>query len=463
VNINQIENIYFIGIGGIGMSALARYFNKLEIPVGGYDRVSKPLTKELEKEGIIIHYDDEPSLIPSPFTENKKNTLVVYTPAIPEYHRELRYFRENGFTVLKRSEVLGMISEEKKCIAVAGTHGKTSVSTMIAHLFQNSTLGCNAFVGGISKNFNSNIVIDPESDILVAEADEFDRSFLQLNPDIALITSIDEDHLDIYKDKEELKEAFTNFVSRISKNGKLIKHKDATLILPESLKIERYTYSLEGDTDFYAENIQIKEGRYRFDLVTPHEKITNFSLAVPGLVNVENAIGALSVAYLYDLDRSTMVNSLSMFEGTQRRFDIQFNKDQILYIDDYAHHPEEIRYTIRSVRDMYPERKLLGIFQPHLYSRTQFLANEFAKSLEELDELILLDIYPAREEPIEGVSSELISGHINKIKVTNEKKENLIDLLEKKNIDILLTMGAGDIDQLVEPIKELLNRKLLAE
>lgn len=441
------------------MSALARYFNSLEIPVGGYDKVSKPLTQELEKEGIIIHYEDEPSLIPSPFTENKKNTLVVYTPAIPEYHRELRYFRENGFSVMKRSEVLGMISKGKKCIAVAGTHGKTSVSAMIAQIFMNSELSCNAMLGGISKNYNSNIVVDPNSEYLVAEADEFDRSFLQLAPDTAVITSIDEDHLDIYNNKEAINEAFSEFVTKLSKNGSLLKHKDVKIVLPEDKKIARYTYALKGDADFRAENISIVEGRYRFDFVTPKEKITNFSLAVPGLLNVENAIAALSVAYLYDIDRTTMVNSLSQFEGTKRRFDIQYDKNKVLYIDDYAHHPQEIKYTIQSIREMYPGRKILGIFQPHLYSRTKSLANEFARSLEKLDEAVLLDIYPAREEPIEGVDSEMIKRKIMDIPATLVSKENLVSLIEDKNIDILITMGAGDIDQMVEPIKEMLEKK----
>ena len=442
------------------MSALARYFNTIKIPVGGYDKVSKPLTQELEKEGIIIHYEDEPSLIPSPFTENKKSTLIVYTPAIPEYHRELRYFKENGYTVMKRSEVLGMISEKKKCIAVAGTHGKTSVSTMIASLFKNSTVGCNAFLGGISKNFNSNIVLNPDSEILVAEADEFDQSFLQLNPDLAVVTSLDADHMDIYQDKESLKEAFEKFVNKLSKNGILVKHKDAQFALPENKNISTYTYSLNDNTDFYAENIIMKEGHYGFDLVTPKEKIKNFSLAVPGLLNVENAIAALSVGYLYNLDVSTMVNTFSLFEGIQRRFDVQFDEDGMIYIDDYAHHPKEISYTIRSIRDMYPGRRLLGIFQPHLYTRTQYHAEEFAKSLEKLDEAVILDIYPAREEPIEGVNSKLIQNKISSIPSSTVSKEYLTEILNDKKIDILLTMGAGDIDQMVEPIKELLQKRL---
>jgi UDP-N-acetylmuramate--alanine ligase len=457
VKINQVKRVYFIGIGGIGMSALARYFNMHKIPVGGYDKVSKPLTQQLEKEGMIIHYEDEPSLIPSLFTDNKKNTLIVYTPAIPDYHRELRYFKKHGFNLMKRSEVLGMISEQKRCVAVSGTHGKTSVSAMIAALFKDSDVGCNAFIGGISKNFDSNIVLNPESNYLVAEADEFDHSFLHLKPEIGLITSIDPDHLDIYDNEGDLKEAFRSFVNNISKNGIIIKHRDAELIIPEEKKISRYSYSLDGDTDFHAENIQIKDGRYTFDFVTPNETIKNFSLAVPGLLNVENAIAALSVAYLNKLDKSKMINTLSKFEGIQRRFDVQFSSADMLYIDDYAHHPEEINYTIESVRAMYPNRKILGIFQPHLYSRTKYFAEEFARSLEKLDEAIVLNIYPAREEPIEGVTAELISEKVTKIPVIQINREKLIDNLSNRDIDILLTMGAGDIDEMVAPIKEFLN------
>lgn len=460
MNINNFKSVYFLGIGGIGMSALARYFISQGIVVGGYDKTSKPLTQELEKEGIIIHYEDEPNLIPSIFTENKKSTLIIVTPAIPENHNELNFFIKNGYTIKKRSEVLGMISKSKKCIAVAGTHGKTSVSAILAQLFYNNTTGCNAFIGGISKNFDSNLVLDKESDILIAEADEFDRSFLHLNPDVAVITSIDPDHLDIYQTHEEIKEAFSKFTSKISKNGKIIKHKNADLIIPSNLKIERYTYSLDSDTDFHAENISVKDGKYTFNFVTPYETIKNLTLPIPGLVNLENAIAALSVAYLYKLDQTMLSNSLSKFEGTKRRFDIRFNEDNILYIDDYAHHPEEIKYTIHSVREMYPGRKLLGVFQPHLYSRTKMLAPEFAQSLEKLDEAILLDIYPAREEPMEGITSELITERIKNIPVTITTKKNLPEILKDKSIDILLTMGAGDIDETVKPIQEMLKNKL---
>ncbi|MFO8236448.1 MAG: UDP-N-acetylmuramate--L-alanine ligase [Bacteroidales bacterium] len=462
MNINKFKYVYFLGIGGIGMSALARYFKTQGMEIGGYDKVSKPLTKELEKEGIIIHYEDEPNLIPSIFTENKKSTLVIVTPAIPSHHKELNFFHDNGYTIRKRSEVLGLISKNKTCIAVAGTHGKTSVSALLAHLFHNNTIGCNAFIGGISKNFNSNLVLNKESDILIAEADEFDRSFLYLNPDMAVITSIDPDHLDIYKTHDEIKQAFSEFITKVSKNGKILKHKNAELIITSNQKIERYTYSLEKNSDFHAENISIKEGCYSFDFVTPYETLKNLTLPIPGLVNLENAIAALSVAYLYNLDHSMIINSLSKFEGIERRFDIRLNRDNMLYIDDYAHHPEEIKYTIHSVRKMYPERKLLGVFQPHLYSRTKMLAPEFAQSLENLDEAIILDIYPAREEPMEGVTSELITEKMKNIPVTLTDKKNLTEVLKTKNIDILLTMGAGDIDQTVKPIQEMLENKIKA-
>ena len=436
------------------MGALARYFNALKKPVGGYDKVSKPLTQQLEKEGMIIHYKDEPTLIPSPFTENKKNTLVIYTPAIPSDHKELNYFKEKGYTLKKRAEVLGMLSKELKCIGIAGTHGKTSISALTAHIFSNSSLGCNAFLGGISKNYNNNLIISPKSKHLIAEADEFDRSFLQLNPELALITSIDQDHLDIYKDQKTLDEAFSEFAGRITKNGTLIKHKDISITMPENTKISQYTYSLNGPSDFYAENILIKEGKYWFDLVTPEEKYTNMPFALPGSLNIENAIAALSIAYIYGIDKTTMINSLKNFSGIERRFDIQINNDNLIYIDDYAHHPSEISYTIKSIREMYPNKKILGVFQPHLYSRTQHLAKEFAESLELLDETIILDIYPAREEPIEGVSAEIIKNQIEKTPVNLSSKDELINLINTKDFDILITMGAGDIDQLVEPIKK---------
>jgi UDP-N-acetylmuramate--alanine ligase len=445
--------VYFVGIGGIGMSALARYFKALGKPVGGYDKTSKPLTQQLEKEGMIIHYKDEPTLIPSPFTENRKNTLVIYTPAVPKDHKELNYFIDNGYTVKKRAEVLGMLSKELRCFGIAGTHGKTSISTLTAHLFNKSTFGCNAFLGGIAKDYNNNLIINPKSKYLIAEADEFDRSFLQLTPELALVTSIDQDHLDIYDDKQTLSQAFSEFIGQIRKNGIFIKQKDVFVPIPENKKIYQYTYSLNGPSDFYATNINVQDGKYWFDLVTPEETYTNIPFALPGKLNIENAVAALSIAYLYGIDKTTMINSLKNYSGIERRFDIQVNQENLLYIDDYAHHPSEISYTIKSIREMYPDKKILGIFQPHLYSRTQHLAKEFGESLEQLDEAIILDIYPAREEPIEGVCSGLIKQYMHNTPATLSNKKEVLDLIRKKEFDILLTMGAGDIDQLVEPIR----------
>jgi UDP-N-acetylmuramate--alanine ligase len=459
MNIDRINRVYLIGVGGIGMSALARYFNALGKEVAGYDVVSRPLTQKLEGEGVIIHYDDEPDLVPSPFTQNKKRTLIIYTPAIPENHKELNYFTENGYTVLKRSEVLGEISKTKTCLAVAGTHGKTTVSSMLAHLLNQSAKGCNAFLGGIARNYQSNVIINPKSNLMVAEADEFDRSFLNLHPNMAVITSIDADHLDVYNNEKSLHKAFLDFIGKLPENGTLLYHKK-TAFNPDDLNtIEAYSYSLQAEADFYPVNLEISEGKYRFDLVTPKETLKGFSLPLPGLLNVENAVAALSLAYLYGLERDALYKNLTSFHGIERRFDVQMHQEGILYIDDYAHHPSEIAYAIRSVREFYPGRRITGVFQPHLYSRTQFFARNFAQSLELLDEIVLLDIYPAREEPIEGVSSQLIMDHIKNTPATLTNKKELMKVLGKKHIEALLTMGAGDIDQMVNPIHEMLKKR----
>ena len=459
MNLERINRVYLIGVGGIGMSALARYFNELGKEVAGYDRVSKPLTQQLEKEGVIIHYEDEPGLIPSAFTQNKKRTLIIYTPAVSKDHSELNFFRENGYAVLKRSEVLGEISKAKTCLAVAGTHGKTTVSSMLAHLLNNSSLGCNAFLGGIVKNYDSNLIVNKKSNLMVVEADEFDRSFLNLSPNMALITSIDADHLDIYNDKATLQQAFDEFASKLPQNSTLVYHKGLTLEIPEDKNLQTYTYSLKAGADFYAANLEITDSKYRFDLVTPKETLKNFTLSIPGLVNVENAVAALAMAYLQKMDKESLFKNLSSFQGIQRRFDVQFTREGVVYIDDYAHHPREISYTVQSVRDFYPGKKILGVFQPHLYSRTRDFAGEFAESLEELDEVILLDIYPAREEPIEGVTSEIILKKIEKTTATVCSKNDLPDMLREKDIEVLITMGAGDIDRMVKPINDQLKER----
>ncbi|MBS3807384.1 MAG: UDP-N-acetylmuramate--L-alanine ligase [Bacteroidales bacterium] len=460
---DRINRVYLIGVGGIGMSALARYFNALGKEVAGYDVVSKPLTQRLESEGVIIHYEDEPDLIPSAFTQNKKKTLIVYTPAVPSNHKELNYFREKGYTVLKRSEVLGEISKTKTCLAVAGTHGKTSVSSLIAHLLNQSSGGCNAFLGGVTKNYQSNVIVNPRSPLMVVEADEFDRSFLQLNPNMAVITSMDADHLDVYNNEKSIHKAFEEFTGRLPEQGVLLYHHKVPLRKEATQNLQAYTYSLQAEADFYPANLTISDGKYRFDLVTPRETLHGFSLPLPGLVNVENALAALSLAYLQGIERESLYKNLNSFQGIERRFDIRFHKDKLLYIDDYAHHPVEIAYTIRSVREFYPNKRITGIFQPHLYSRTQYFAKEFAESLEMLDELILLDIYPAREEPIEGVTSQLILNHIQNTPALLTSKKELMNVLSNRHVETLMTLGAGDIDQMVGPIHDMMKKRAAKE
>ena len=450
---NTIRNVYFLGIGGIGMSALARYFHTSGKAVAGYDRTSTPLSRQLSDEGIAIHYADDASLIPTGF-RSAADTLVVFTPAIPADHTELAWFRKNNYTIRKRSEILGIIARDKKTIAVAGTHGKTTVSTMIAHILSHGEKGCNAFLGGISKNFNSNLVLNPESDWLVAEADEFDRSFLQLYPYAAVVTAMDPDHLDIYGDAETMRQAFIHFMAQINKDGLLLMKKDLSVDLSR-VPDRVYTYSLKENADFHAENIRLENRRYHFDLSGPGLVIRDISLIHPGLVNVENAVAATSMAALLGIHPDTIRSAMDNFSGIQRRFDYHINTRDIVYIDDYAHHPKELEATITSVRELYPDKKITGVFQPHLYTRTRDLADDFAKSLSLLDELILLDIYPARELPIEGVSAALI---FNKVNLKNKimcSRDQLVRKLKGMDIQVLITLGAGDIDTLVEPVKQL--------
>ena len=459
MNLDRINRVYLIGVGGIGMSALARYFNALDREVAGYDVVSKPLTQQLESEGVIIHYEDEPDLIPSAFTQNKKRTLIVYTPAVPSNHKELNYFIERGYTVLKRSEVLGEISRTKTCLAVAGTHGKTTVSSMLAHLLNHSSNGCNAFLGGVAKNYASNVIVNSKSSLMVAEADDFERSFLKLHPNMAIITCMEADHLDVYNNELSIKKAFEEFTGRLPENGILLHHSKVNISGEVTSNLQTYSYSLEPESDFHPINLRVSEGKYRFDLVTPKKTLSGFTLSLPGLVNVENAVAALSMAYLQGLGRENLYKNLTTFQGTERRFDIQFHQGGLLYIDDYAHHPAEIAYTIRSVREFFPDRKILGIFQPHLYSRTKFFAGEFAESLGMFDELILLDIYPAREEPLEGVSSQLILDQVKNIPATITTKKELMNVLRNRDIETIMTMGAGDIDKMVSPIREMMEQR----
>ena len=453
MDFNSINRVYFLGIGGIGMSALARYFKATGKNIAGYDRTPTRLTRELINSGIAIHFKDDIGLIPANYLK-KDDTLVVITPAIPDNHKELAYFRKNDFKLFKRSEILGFITRQKYNIAVSGTHGKTTVSTMIAHILNQSQSGCSAFLGGISKNFNSNLIYNEKSDYIITEADEFDRSFLSLFPYFTVITAIDADHLDVYGSKDELVKAFNQFANQTKKGGKILVKKGLKL----SLKYDynNYTYSLTDKADFYARNVSLNKGTYSFEVVTPAAIMKNMSLSHPGLVNVENAIAATAVSSLIGIDHDTIRNALKTFNGIIRRFDFRIKTKELVYIDDYAHHPRELTAVIDSVKKLYPEKKITGIFQPHLYSRTRDFAEEFAESLNTLDELILLDIYPARELPIKNVTSKII---FDKVKLPDKKlcnKNDLMSILKNRKFEVLLTLGAGDIDQFVEPIKMML-------
>lgn len=454
---NNIKAVYFIGIGGIGMSNLARYFMSKGKKVAGYDRTETPLTKELVKEGAEIHYSDSVSLIPE-YCKEKDTTLVVYTPAVPSENEEVIYFHQQDFTIQKRAQVLGTITKSSKALCCAGTHGKTTTSSMLAHILKQSHLDCNAFLGGILKNYSSNLMLSDKSEFTVIEADEYDRSFHWLHPYMALITSVDPDHLDIYRTEEEYLKSFEKFTTLIQQGGALVMKHNIKLSPKVGEDIKVYTYS-EDKGDFHAKNIKIGNGEIRFDFVTPKEVIDNIQLGVPVRINIENSIGAMALAWLNGATPDELRHAMLTFQGAKRRFDFILKTDKIVMIDDYAHHPQELAASITSVKELYPDRKVTGVFQPHLYSRTKDFADEFAKSLSLLDELILLDIYPAREKPIEGVTSKIIFDKVTCPKTLCNKQE-LLPLLENKNdIEVLLTVGAGDIDQLLEAIKEVLKEK----
>ena len=444
------SNIYFIGIGGIGMSAIARYYNFKGLKVSGYDKTPSELTHALEAEGIDVHYEDNTDFIP----KDVEDTLVVYTPAIPKDMGELVYVQENGYRVIKRSRMLGEIAEGQRCMAVAGTHGKTTTSTLAAHIFQDSGEGCSAFLGGISKNYDTNLLVS-RNETIVAEADEFDRSFLQLFPEIAVITSMDADHLDIYSDISNMRDAFKAFASQVS--GTVIA-KLGLPIGPEDTKAEilRYSYN-DPAADFHAGNIKVDEcGYFTFDLHWPGGIIEGCKVGIPGWINVENAVAASAIALTYGLAPEKVRHALGTFQGVKRRFDIHVNRPGCSYIDDYAHHPKEIAAAISSMRDIFPGRKLTAIFQPHLYTRTRDFADEFAEALSNVDKLIMLDIYPAREEPIPGVTSEIIFDNVTAPEKVIMVKEELMDYLKDEPIDTLITFGAGNIDRFIGPITEML-------
>lgn len=442
-----MKNIYFIGIGGIGMSAIARYYNAKGFKVSGYDRTPSPLTHALESEGIEVHYTDDISYIPN----EVEDTLVVYTPAIPADMGELVYVQEKGYRVIKRSRMLGEIAEGQRCMAVAGTHGKTTTSTMTSHLFMDSGEGCSAFLGGISKNYNSNLLISP-NDVIVAEADEFDRSFLQLFPEIAVITSMDADHLDIYGDEQHVKEAFKAFASQVS-GTVIIKHGLDITPADTSARIRTYSFG-NPEADFHAEPLE--DGH--FNLHYPGGVIEDCVVGIPGWVNVENATAASAIALTYGIAPEKIKRALASFSGVRRRFDIQVRKPGCVYIDDYAHHPEEIKAALSSIRRSYPSSKLTAVFQPHLYTRTRDFAPEFAQALSLADKVILLDIYPARELPIPGVTSEIIFKDITSEKVLI-RREELMGYLQNEPVEVLATLGAGDIDRFVGEIAEMLDRR----
>lgn len=459
---NQIKYIYFIGIGGIGMSALARYFKAMGKDVSGYDKTDTILTQELVSEGIEIHYEDNikkifPAII-SP--ERKDDVLVIYTPAVPKDHSELNYFQSEGFQMRKRAEVLGMITKNTATVAVAGTHGKTTTSSLIAHIFKNASVDSAAFLGGILKNYNSNLLLGKENKITVVEADEYDRSFLTLYPDVAIITSVDPDHLDIYKNPNSLIESFTLFSEQVKEKGTLI-YKTGLKANFSKSKAVKLTYSLSDTAaDYYCTEVNILKGEYHYSVVTPKGIISNITLGIPGLHNVENSIAAIAASQAMGISDAAIRNGLKSFEGVKRRFDYQVKTDDLIYIDDYAHHPEELKACIGSVKQLYPGKKVTGIFQPHLFSRTKDFADEFAISLELLDEVILLDIYPARELPMPGIDSRMLLDKIKKDTKVLVSKEDLLNELKKRNVEVLLTVGAGDIDQLVEPIKKLMEEKM---
>jgi UDP-N-acetylmuramate--alanine ligase len=443
------KTYYFIGIGGIGMSAIARYLNNNGHKVYGYDRTQTQLSIQLEQEGMNISYEDDPTCLPSNID------LVIYTPAIPKDNKILQEVINRGLRLEKRAIALSEIIKDKKVVAISGTHGKTTTLGLLAHLLHNSKIGCSAFLGGIANNYSTNMLCNEKSEYVVVEADEYDRSFLQLRPYIAAITSISPDHLDIYQNRDNLEQAFTQFANQTNKNGRIFLKKEVSI--ETNTDITTNTYSLTNiESDYYAWNLRVSNGSYYFDYHTPEKIYYDMQMTYPGIHNIENAILALSIALTLGVSEYELRSALKSFKGMKRRFDLKFKTAETIYYDDYAHHPEEIEATITSLRHLYPNKRICGIFQPHLYSRTKDFADEFAKALEELDDIILLPIYPAREEPIPGITSKTILHKINKMDKYHVTKEQLFPLLSALQPQLLVTLGAGDIDQLIEPIIELL-------
>jgi UDP-N-acetylmuramate--alanine ligase len=452
LNLDSFKNIYFIGIGGIGMSALARYFNTLGKKVMGYDRVMSPLCKQLQEEGMEIHTDDRGDDVAKDGL-TPENTLVISTPAVPETHGEKSYFRSHDFKLLKRSELLGLLTAEMKGLTVAGTHGKTTTSTMLAHVLKGTEEKTSAFLGGISSNYNTNLLIEKDSDWVVIEADEFDRSFLHLHPFASIITSTDADHLDIYKDKQDLVDAFQDFAELVAKDGFVVRHVDADV----KPKARTVSYGINADSDYRASNLRTEEGYFVMDVMTPTKTWKDVVLGLPGIHNAENALSVLALLDQLKVDEVAIRTGLKTFKGVKRRFEYHIRRDDLVYIDDYAHHPTAIDQLLKSVRMMYPNKKITAVFQPHLYSRTNDFMEGFASALSRADETILMPIYPARELPMEGVTSNVLGSQMtNKVKVL-ETEELVLNYLKQDDLEVVLTIGAGDIDRIVEPLKTALS------
>ena len=458
MNITDIKAVYFVGAGGIGMSAIARYFLKKGLVVAGYDKTPSDLTRQLEKEGMLIHYEENIEEIPH-ICKQKESCLVIYTPAIPADHQELVFFQKNGFEIQKRAQVLGTLTKAHKGLCVAGTHGKTTTSTMCAHIMHQSHLNCNAFLGGISKNYGTNYILS-DSDYVVIEADEFDRSFHWLRPWMSVITSTDPDHLDIYGTKEAYLESFRHYTELIQPGGALIIHRD--LEMKEHLQdgVHHYDYSL-NEGDFHAENIRIENGEITFDFISPIENIKDVQLGQPIPINIENGIAAMAMAQLNGCTADELKYGMKTYNGVDRRFDFKIKTDRLVFLSDYAHHPKEIYQSAKSIRELYKDKHITAIFQPHLYTRTRDFYRDFADALSQLDEVVLTEIYPAREQPIEGVTSQLIYDNLKEgVKKEMIHKDEVLDYVSSHNFEVLIVLGAGDLDNQVPQITKLLNSKI---
>lgn len=459
MNFEDIKSIYFVGAGGIGMSALLRYFMATGMPVGGYDKTPSELTKRLEEEGAQLHYEDDPGLIPETFRD-KAHTLVVYTPAIPADHKEMAWFRAEGFEIQKRAYVLGLLTRSAKGLCVAGTHGKTTTTSMLAHLLHESKVGCNAFLGGITKNYGTNYLLDENSDYVVIEADEFDRSFHHLRPFATAITSADPDHLDIYGTEAAYLESFSHYTSLVQPGGALVIEESVKIDLKLQEGVTCYTYGRTSG-DFHAENLKIGGGRIVFDLISPLGNVTDVELGVPVSINIDNGIAAMALAQLAGASAEEIRQAMKTFAGVGRRFDFKIKTDKVVLLSDYAHHPEEIRQSILSLREVFEGRKITTIFQPHLYSRTNDFYREFAEALSLADEVYLTEIYPARELPMPGVTSQLIYDAMSDgVKKQLVEKDNVLELVKQEEFDLLVILGAGDLDNQMGEIAEVLSARM---